>query len=369
MQVFQKRDKLVYSPEAQKEGSQDDRSIGSQRDRPFSTNKNEIDTLIQQAHYQVYQFDKVMNYNKNDADILKEFIDPVKDDLLKRNRTLMLINLGKSSTVLNYTSDESTFLQEMAIAEKNNGSEKTNIGVLPNTLIKINHELNDPTMDQLSKLDLSYNEIQFSAFTISGNRYFDLTNIDLKGYDNHKDLAKLKLNSFKEIVHYLSNIRNNLSTKKFPIHWVCYRIKLKAPNQKSRECSQLVFFDFLNPLERIPEKTDKDFKQEELSLDNFVSGMKVIYFLLTNKKADFTNPIHKDKMFGLFSKFWNQNAKLHLIGNIKPINPYYNQNMLVLLLLSNIRKKREIFDSLFIELLFQVSFQTFIFIFPSNLEI
>jgi hypothetical protein len=369
MQVFQKREKLVHSPEANREGSQEDRYFSNRNETYKNSTKNEIETLLQQTEYQVYQYDRVLSSNKNDSDIVKEFIDPVKDDLLKRNRTLMIINLCKSNTILNYACDEATFINEMMIAESNQGPDRTNLGLLPNLLIKASKELSDTSLDQLAKIDLSYNEINLSAFSISGNKFYDLTSIELRGYDNHKELSKIRLNSFKDISHYMQNIRNNLVSKKLSLHWICYRVKLKTANIKSREYSQIIFFDFLSPFEKIPEKLDKDYKKDDLSLDNFVSGMKILYHLFTNTKSDQPHLIHKDKMFSLFSKYWNYNAKIHLIGNIKPISPYYHQNMPILHFLSNIRKRREAFDSLFVELLYQVNREIYSFNYFSNLEI
>lgn len=289
--VFQKRDKLVHSPEATKDPEKlEELPINSQNLEIMSqqevVQKNLME-MIEQTGYQIYRFDRVFHPKNTDNEIFQDLLEKCCSNLLKKRKNLVLFNLMKSNTILNLQMDDQ-LLKNKSL--KDSGKEDLKVGILPILLdhILINQSQTISSPSKLFEKNAIFDTISLSAYIVGGNKFYNLSVADNKSYNSLKDIKPVVVNGMKNLQPILSNLRNHIISKKLPAEFVCYKIKMHDSKSKTKGVSsKIIIYDFLNPFEKVTEKNEKD-EKDPLKPENVIESLnqplKVLSSLLSNEK-------------------------------------------------------------------------------------
>lgn len=287
MQIFKKREKLVYSPEAGNKGTQEEND--HYEEKPIVRTdafKIKLDSLLEQTQNQVYQFDKVINHTKTSRDIFKDLLETDMNEVIMKNKRLLLINILKSDTILNYSSEAYSFREELS--NLHDDSNIDNLGVLPVILSKfLNFIQKQDSLDRdIFENQPESNQLKFSAFTVLSNRIIDLAIDESKVCETEKEISKQKISNFDGMLGILGNIRSNVLSKKIAPNWLCYRMSVKFWDGKAMRTGKVFMIDFINPFDKVPERMDKDSKKVECNPEFLCGPMRILLSTFAGDHCD-----------------------------------------------------------------------------------
>lgn len=287
--VFQKRDKLAYSPDQNKEQERVEQPVIGSQEPDFEEEmaQRNLQDLIAKTQHQIYQFDRVFNDESSDFKIFQELLEKHSIAALRKKKNVILFNLFKSNTIVNLQMEENILntkdFKEVA-------TQNSKIGVLPVLLNQIfqNHNLTTSTPSKLFEKSASFDTITISAYAASGNKFYNLLTTDCKQYNSPKEIKKSIVDKLTCLKPILTTLKSLFLNKKMTIDFICYKIKIYDSKLKIKgNNSKITFFDFPNPfeknLEKI-EKADKDSIKRESFPENFIQPLRIIHSLLSNEK-------------------------------------------------------------------------------------
>ena len=268
--------------------------IFSQNDHPAtSTNGFKINKILENTECKVFKFDKVMDSNLSDLDIYKDNFEKLIEDCLLKDKNLLVFSFSKSNSILNYQLDEPSFTTSIM----NINTSATNIdgfscGILPLMIANIMGSIqkSKSKIESIFDEDKSFDTITFSSFTIQNgkiqNLIFPSDTNNIEDTKPLKEIVKINIDNTNTLKQLCMSVRSHLITKKLPLNFIIYRIKLHNKKKKDNKYSKtnIVFFDLLNIYDK--DRSDKLelLKQENTFIDNFTLPLRIIYTLLTNTK-------------------------------------------------------------------------------------
>jgi len=281
----------MHSPEANKEKENNMEIENSQKtiQEPVET-KNNLQDLIEKSELQIYKFDKAFKHDTTDSKIFQDLFEKVTSTVLKKRKNFVFFNIAKSNTILNIQSDES-------IASMKDFQDQPNYkaGVLPILLEQILKNKNSVanTPSKLFEKNAIFDTVSFSSYLASGNKFYNLLSGECKSLNTSKEVPKNVIENLNCLKVLLANLKSHILSKKTPIDFICYKIKISDSKNKSNgQKSAITIFDFPSPFEKNVEKIekeDKDFNKVENVAENFIQPIKVLYSLLTNEKNSHVN--------------------------------------------------------------------------------
>lgn len=281
------------------------------------------------------------SYN-GESDSLESTSKDQADKLLKISKNLIFFSLFKSNIIINYTSEELQLKKDIDMMNYKS------IGLFPSVILRL---LNDKSLSSEES-----KSINIRTFGSHSQKFYDLSGIDIRSVENFKDITKTKILKVEDLIYYLNNTRNNILFKKqYHFTFICFEIEIKfGPKQKSK----VTYLEFQNPFERNVEKSEKAEKEKptknlESSIEVFINPLKTLYTIFTNSKND-QSINDKDKIMDILKENWNQTPELQFHANLRPIYPFFSQDLLLLQYLNKIFEKKESFDTPFISMLLQI---------------
>ena len=320
--MFQKRDKLVHSPETIK-NSENSESLNPEFENKESQEKDatkeKLEELIAETEYQIYRFDKVFRHEDNDYKIFEELLEKPCSKMFKKWKNLLLFNLFKSNTILNFHAEECVMsikdIQEAINKQKQ-------IGVLPLILNQI-FQSQKPTMSTPSKLfeeNVAFDTVSISVYVASGNKFYNLLTSDSKAYNTTKEIKPSVVKDISCVRTVIFNLKGFILNKKLSLDYICYKIKLSDSKSKLKDSkSKITIFDFQNPSGKSTEKGEKDerdFQKSENYSENFIQPLRILHSTLANNEKN--SHVNFSLFVNIASSFTKRNSfnNFQKIGNI-----------------------------------------------------
>ncbi len=275
--IFQKRDKLVYSPES-KEKTQMEIENNIKATPEMSQSQSNLQDLIEKTELQIYKFDKVLNHTISDEKIYQDLFEKVTLTALNKKKNLVFFNIGKSHTIFNFNSDDNLF---------NSQEPLSNAGILPILIKKALESQREipATPSKLFDNEITFNSISISSFLCSNNKFYNLFTADGKPLSNIKEVSKVHIEKMTSLKPLLMNLKAYILNKKLPIEFICHKIKFHDPKLKRKgQKSSITLFDFPYPFDKTAEKSEKENSKNENTAEHFVQPIKTLYSLLSNEK-------------------------------------------------------------------------------------
>lgn len=291
--VFQKRDKLVHSPDA---GKANDNSeplsieSGTQEVKEKDNTKEKLEELIAETKYQIYRFDKVFRHDVNEYRMFEEILEKPCHKAMKKSKNILLFSLFKSNTILNLHVEESHIVNAQSIQEAI--AKQMQLGIFPLVLDQIfqGHKSVFLTPSKLFQENIAFDTTSICVYVCSGYKFYSLLSSEFKAYSTTKEIRFVAVKDLSCVRTIITNLRSFILTKKLSLDYICYKIKLSDSTSTAKGSkSKFVIFDFQNPSGKLVEKgekEEKDLQKSEMFSENFIQPLRIIHSLLANTEKN-----------------------------------------------------------------------------------